>query len=43
VIADESAVQVLQENLNAEDYYLAQIAADALEIIRNSNLTNPLF
>lgn len=42
-IADESAVEALRENLNAEDYYLAQIAAEALELIKNSKLSNPLF
>lgn len=42
-IADESAVEVLSDSLNAEDYYLAQIAAEALELIKNSKLSNPLF
>lgn len=36
LIADKTAVPALQENLNAEDYYLAAVAAESLEIIRNS-------
>lgn len=33
LIADKSAAQILQENLNAEDYLLAEIAANALQRI----------
>lgn len=43
LIADERAVPVLQENLNAEDYYLAQISAEALQIIQNSAKSKSLF
>lgn len=43
LIADKSAVPVLQENLNAEDYYLAQISADALRVIENSEKSKSLF
>lgn len=40
-IADDSAFEILRENLNAEDYYLAEIAAEALERIRNSTDRTP--
>lgn len=38
-ISDESAKTVLQSNLNAEDYYLAQICRESLLKIENKNLT----
>lgn len=36
LIADKSATQVLQENVNAKDYLLAEIAKNALERISNT-------
>jgi HEAT repeat protein len=41
LIADVSATEVLQAQLGAPDYLLAQTASDALERIRNSQIVNP--
>lgn len=36
IISDQSAAQVLQENLNSEDYLLAEIAANGLQRINST-------
>ena len=38
LIADQSAVAVLQENINAQDYLLAEIAKNALQRIKDSTV-----
>ncbi len=40
LIADQSAINVLQENTNAQDYLLAEIARNALQRIRDSVVGN---